>query len=257
MNEKIKIKNVPKYLIFEKEIIDENIIDDLIKGNKFNQISFSYKTEAIIKLIYYILNYFFKNKTYGEKTLNIELYDNSKSNSYLFKFKILLPYIFKTIIKYLSITNKWFNFIFNGLELLNLINFLDTQKYKSFNYNSLLHYLLNVKYKLLDNQMDLKEEILFTNSFDILIDEIGNIISDLFYLNKKLLKGTKEEILLFQDKNKICCQICKLFPINSIYFKCGHYFCYYCYFYNSKIINKHKNIVNDKCFLCTNNLISI
>lgn len=258
MDKNIQIKKVPKYLIFEKEIVDENILDDLIEGNKSTQISFSYETEAIIKFMYYCLNYFFKNQTYGEKLLNIELYDNkNKNNSYLFKFKLLLPYLFKIIIRYLSINKKWFNFIFNGLELLNLINFLDTKNYSSFNYNSLLHYLLNVKYKLIDNQMNLKEVILYNSSFNFLINGISEIISDILYFNRELFQRPKEEIInLFGEKNKISCQVCKLFPTNLIYFKCGHYFCYYCYFYNSKIINNQK-ILNDKCFFCNNNIINI
>ena len=65
MNGNEIIKNIPKYTIFEKEITDKIILDDLITGNKFTQISFSYKTETIIQFMYYCLNYFFKNKTYG------------------------------------------------------------------------------------------------------------------------------------------------------------------------------------------------
>ena len=246
---------VPKYTIFEKKISDEAIIDDLLSGNRLTQISFSYKTETIIQFMYYCLNYFFKGKTYGEKILNIELYN--KNLSYLFKFKILLPYIFKIILKYLSLTDKWFNFIFNGLELINLFHFLELKKYKSYDYNSLIYYLLDVKYKLVDTQQNSNKGIIYSNWFNVFIDGVSDIITELLVINNQLLKRPKEKIFLLlglNDKKYIFCEICKNFPVNSIYFKCGHYFCYYCYFYNSKIIYSHKNINNEICFLCRNKL---
>ena len=51
-------KYVPKYSIIEKEITENEILNDLINGNKLAQISFSYKTETLIKFIYYCLNNF-------------------------------------------------------------------------------------------------------------------------------------------------------------------------------------------------------
>ena len=257
MKENRIIKNVSKYCIFEKEITDKVIINDLITGNRFTQISFSYKTEALIQFMYYCLNYFFKNKTYGEKMVNIQLYNNTyNENNYLFKFKVLLPHIFKIIIKYLSINNHWFNYIFHGLELIDLIKFLDTKNYKSYDYNSLLHYLYNIKYRLLDTQLNSEHEVLYSNWFYILINGISDIISELLYFYKHLLKMPTEKIfnmLRLNNNNKIICQICKLFPINLLYFnKCGHYFCYYCYFYNSKKVNNLKLLKDKKCFLCIN-----
>ena len=253
-------QNVPKYTIFEKEIIDKNIINDLLTGNKFTQISFSYKTETLIQFMYYCLNYFFKNKTYGEKMLHIELYDNNITNnniSYLFKFKMLLPHIFKLIIKYLSISNKWFDFMFNGFELINLLRFLDTNNYKSFDYNSLLTYLLNIKYKLLDDQIEINHEILYSNWSILLLNSISNIIGEILYFNIPLLKKPKEKLLdklgYHKNRNNIFCQICKLFPVNLIYFQCGHYYCYYCYFYNSKIINTQEIQNEHICFFCKKN----
>ena len=246
---------VPKYIIFEKKISDEAIIDDLLSGNRLTQISFSYKTETIIQFMYYCLNYFFKRKTYGENFLNIELYD--KNLSYLFKFKILLPNIFKIIIKYLSITNNWFNFIFNGLELIDLLHFLELKKYKSYDYNSLIYYLLDVKYKLSDTQLNSNQGIIYSNWFNIFIEGVSDIITELLSLNNQILKRPKEKLFLLlglNDNKNIFCEICKIFPVNSIYFKCGHYFCYYCYFYNSKLIFSQKNINNEICFLCQNKL---
>ena len=246
---------VPKYTILEKKICDEAIIDDLLSGNKLTQLSFSYKTETIIQFMYYCLNYFFKRKTYGENLLNIELYN--KNLSYLFKFKILLPYIFKIIIKYLSITSNWFNFIFNGLELINLLHFLELKKYKSYDYNSIIYYLLNVKYRLVDNRLNSNQGIIFSSWFNIFIEGVSDIITELLTINNQLLKRPKEKIFLFlglNDNKNIFCEICKNFPVNSIYFKCGHYFCYYCYFYNSKLIYPQKNINNEICFLCQNKL---
>ena len=260
MNENKNIGNVSKYKILEKEISDSVIIEDLITGNTSTQISFSYKTETLIQFMYYCLNYFFKNKTYGEKLFNIELYNNKIS--YLFKFKILLPHIFKLIIKYLSINNKWFNFIFNGFELINLIQFLDTKNYKSFDYNSLLNYLLNIKYKLVDNQLN-NNETMYSNWPNILLDGISNIIAEILYINRNnnLLKKPKEGILKlieFKEKNNIiCCKICKLFPNNLIYFKCRHYFCYYCYFYNLKIKASQEIVNKEICFFCKNKIINI
>jgi len=261
MNGNEIIKNIPKYTIFEKEITDKIILDDLITGNKFTQISFSYKTETIIQFMYYCLNYFFKNKTYGEKLFNIELYNNRNNNtSYLFKFNILLPHIFKLIIKYLSINNKWFNFMFHGLELINLIRFLDSKTYKSFDYNSLLYYLFNIKYRLLDNNLNSNPGIFYSDWLILLINGISDIIGELLYFNKDLLNIPKEKLLnllRLNNKNKIICYICKLFPTNLIYFKCGHYFCYYCYYYNIKTIKNNKILNGQICFFCKNKLINI
>ena len=261
MNENNIIQNVPKYTIFEKEITDKVIIYDLLTGNKFTQISFSYKTETLIRFMYYCLNYFFNNKTYGEKMLSIQLYDNNSNDnsSYLFKFKLLLPHIFKIIIKYLSINNKWFDFMFNGLELINLIRFLDTSNYKSFDYNSILTYLLNIKYKLLDNEIDINHELFYSNWSNLLLNSISNIIAEILYYNTQLLKKPKEKILALlgynknKNRNNIICQICKKFPVNLISFNCGHYFCYYCYFYNSKIINTQGILNEQDCIFCKNN----
>ena len=267
MNENKELRNVPKYKIFEKEITDKVIIDDLIAGDALTQVSFSYKTETLIQFMYYCLNYFFKNKTYGENMFNIELHNNSRydqNNSYLFIFKMLLPNIFKLIIKYLSINNKWFNFMFNGFELINLIRFLDTKKYRSFDYNSLLHYLLSIKYKLIDNRLN-NNEIMYSNWPNILLDEISNISSEIiyFYTNSELFNNSKEKIFKIlgfngnKNNDKISCKICKLFPSNLIYFKCGHYFCYYCYFYNSKSMNSQNILNEEKCFFCKNKIIPI
>lgn len=260
MKENKIVRNVSKYTIFEKEITDEVIIDDLITGNKLTQISFSYETETLIKFMYYCLNYFFKNKTYGENLFRIELYNDNYNNnsSYLFKFKMLLPHIFKIIIKYLSINNKWFNFMFNGYELINLIQFLDTKNAISFDYNSLLNYLLNIKYRLLDNQLNINHEILYSNWPNILLNGISNIIAELFYYNKnfQLFKKPKDKIFNLlgfnEEKNKVICKICKLFPTNLIYFKCGHFFCYYCYFYKSKVLNSKEILNEQQCVYCKN-----
>ena len=118
------IKNIPIYTIIEKESTERAIFDDLIYGNKFTEISFSYKTEILIQFMYYCLTYFFKKRTYGESFHNIELFENdsNKNNeSYLFKLKIILPNLLKLILKYLSLNNSWFNFTFRGFELTNNI----------------------------------------------------------------------------------------------------------------------------------------
>ena len=218
------MKNASKYLIFEKEITDMAIINDLITGKKSTQVSFSYKTETIIQFMYYCLNYFFKNKTYGENMCNIELYNNSYNRNmpFLFKLKILLPHIFKLIIKYLSINNHWFNFMFHGIELFNLIRFLDTKNYKSYDYNSLLHYLFNTKYRLINYQSNPEINIFYSNWPNILINGITDIISELLYFNKQLLKVPEDNLFNIlwsnNNNNKIICQICKLFPVNLILF---------------------------------------
>ena len=114
------IKNVPNYCLIEKEITEKAILDDLIYGNKFSQISFSYKTETLIQFVYYCLNYFFKNKTHAESFHNIELEEsniNNNNTSYLFKLKLILPNLLKLILKYLSINNSWFNCTFHGIEI--------------------------------------------------------------------------------------------------------------------------------------------
>ena len=135
---------VPKYSIIEKEITEQEILNDLIKGNEIAQISFSYKTETLIQFMYYcliysdLLTYFFKNKTYGESLHNIELIENNKE-SYLFKLKLILPNLLKLILKYLSIYNNWFNFTFKGIELINLIILFESQKNESHSYSSLLN----------------------------------------------------------------------------------------------------------------------
>ena len=135
-------KYVPKYSIIEKEITENAIINDLINGNRIAQISFSYKTETLIQFMYYCLTYFFKNKTYGESFHNIELFENNKE-SYLFKLKLILPNLLKLILKYLSIYNSWFNFTFQGIELINLIICFESPKNVSNSYSSLLNYFIS------------------------------------------------------------------------------------------------------------------
>ena len=243
-------KYVPKYSIIEKEITENEILNDLINGNKLAQISFSYKTETLIKFIYYCLTYFFKNKTYAESFHNIELVENDKE-SYLFKLKLILPNLMKLILKYLSINNNWFNFTFHGIELLNLIICLESQKNSSNSYSSILNYLLNLKYKLGNEKIS--NNIFYSSWFDILINKISDIISEIYSSNLILFKSPKGKLLKligFNDnKENQLCQICKHFPTNSISFQCGHFFCYYCFFYNFISLYPEKDLANI-CFLC-------
>ena len=222
MNTNKIIKYIPKYTIIEKNITDKAILDDLTHGNKFTGISFSYKTETLIQFMYYCLTYFFKNKTYGESFYNIKLSENNTNTneeSYLFKLKLILPNLMKLVLKYLSYNNKWFNFTFQGLELIDLIFCFESAKNKSTVYDSLLDYLLNLKYRLENDKIN------------------QNIIK----LYNFLGFGNIEE--------KCFCQICKQIPINAISFKCGHFYCYYCFYYNSKLLFPIKEIKN-VCLIC-------
>lgn len=243
-------KYVPKYSIIEKEITENAILNDLINDNKIAQISFSYKTETLIQFMYYCLTYFFKNKTYGESFHNIELFENNKE-SYLFKLKLILPNLLKLILKYLSIYNSWFNFTFQGIELINLIICFESPNNVSNSYSSLLNYLLNLKYRLGDEKRN--NIIFYSTWFDVFINKISDIIAEIYSSNLILFKSPKEklfELIGFNNKkDRQLCQICKQFPTNSISFQCGHFFCYYCYFYNFMSIYPEKNITNN-CFLC-------
>ena len=225
-------KYVPKYSIIEKEITENTILNDLINGNKIAQISFSYKTETLIQFMYYCL------------------IENNKE-SYLFKFKLILPKLLKLILKYLSIYNNWFNFTFKGIELINLIILFESQKNDSNSYSSLLNYLLNLKYRLGDEKRN--NIIFYSTWFDVFINKISDIIAEIYSSNLILFKSPKEklfELIGFNNKkDRQLCQICKQFPTNSISFQCGHFFCYYCYFYNFMSIYPEKNIANN-CFLC-------
>ena len=254
MNTNKIIKYIPKYSIVEKEITEKAIIDDLIYGNKFTGISFSYKTETLIQFMYYCLTYFFKNKTYAETFFNMELSQNGMTKndaSYLFKLKIMLPNLLKLIIKYLSINNSWFNFTFHGMELINLIIFFESGNNKSNGYSSLINYLLNIKYKLVNDKIN--NNIVYSNWFNIFIDKITDIISEQINSNMIYFEFAKDKLynlLGFESNAKInYCQICKKFPTNSISFECGHFYCYYCYFYNSKLLLQEKDLANI-CFLC-------
>ena len=244
------VKYVPKYSIIEKEITEQEILNDLIKGNEIAQISFSYKTETLIQFMYYCLTYFFKNKTYGESLHNIELIENN-TESYLFKLKLILPNLLKLILKYLSIYNNWFNFTFKGIELINLIILFESQKNDSNSYSSLLNYLLNLKCRLSDEKRN--NNIFYSNWFNIIINKISDIIAEIYSSNLILFKSPKEKLYeligLNNSKDKQLCQICKQFPTNSICFQCGHLFCYYCYFYNFISIYPEKEIINI-CLLC-------
>ena len=114
-----------------------------------------------------------------------------------------------------------------------------------------------MKYKLSDTQLNSNQGIIYSNWFNIFIEGVSDIITELLSLNNQILKRPKEKLFLLlglNDNKNILCEICKIFPVNSIYFKCGHYFCYYCYFYNSKLIFSQKNINNEICFLCQNKL---
>ncbi len=187
------VKYVPKYSIIEKEITEQEILNDLIKGNEIAQISFSYKTETLIQFMYYCLTYFFKNKTYGESLHNIELIENNKE-SYLFKLKLLLPNLLKLILKYLSIYNNWFNFTFKGIELINLIILFESQKNESHSYSSLLNYLLNLKYRLSDEKRN--KNIFYSYWFNIIINKISDIIAEIYSSNLILFKSPKEKLYI-------------------------------------------------------------
>ena len=254
MNTNKIIKYIPKYTIIEKNITDKAILDDLIHGNKFTGISFSYKTETLIQFIYYCLTFFFKNKTYGESFYNIKLSENNtntKEESYLFKLKLILPNLMKLVLKYLSYNNKWFNFTFQGLELIDLIFCFESGKSKSTVYDSLLDYLLNLKYRLENDKIN--QNIIYTSWFNIFINKITDIISDIISQNMNSLKSTKDKLYNFLGFGNIAekcfCQICKQIPINAISFKCGHFYCYYCFYYNSKILFPIKEIKNI-CLIC-------
>lgn len=250
------IKNIPIYTIIEKESTERAIFDDLIYGNKFTEISFSYKTEILIQFMYYCLTYFFKKRTYGESFHNIELFENdsNKNNeSYLFKLKIILPNLLKLILKYLSLNNRWFNFTFRGFELIDLIICFEYKKNKTNEYSSLLNYLLKLKYRLVNNEIN--QEIVYSNWANFFIDKISDIISEIISSNIDYLKSKKLKLYNFLgfgiNKENNYCQICRQFPVNSISLKCGHCYCYYCFFYNSKLIlseNEKKNI----CLICKN-----
>ena len=255
------IKSFPKYIIIEKEITENAIINDLIYDNKYTQISFSYKTETLIQFMYYCLTYFFKSKTYAESFHNIKLSGNdNKTNdsSYLFKLKLILPNLLKLIIKYLSTKNSWFNFTFHGIELINLIICFESGNNKSPVYNSLLNYLLNLKYRLINDKNN--NNIFYTNWFTSFINIISDIITEIISSNLMFLKSTKNKLYdllgLDNNKEKYLCNVCKKIPTNSIYFKCGHIYCYYCYFYNSKLLFPQKNIKNI-CLICKDELKSI
>ena len=157
----------------------------------------------------------------------------------------------KLILKYLSINNNWFNFTFQGIELLNLIICLESQKNSSNSYSSILNYLLNLKYKLGNEKIS--NNIFYSSWFDILINKISDIISEIYSSNLILFKSPKEKLLKligFNDnKENQLCQICKHFPTNSISFQCGHFFCYYCFFYNFISLYPEKDLANI-CFLC-------
>ena len=254
MNSNKIIKNIPKYTIIEKEITEKAILDDLINGNKINGISFSYKTETLIQFMYYFLTYFFKNKTYGESIYNIKLSGcnpNEKEESYLFKLKLILPNLMKLILKYLSINSKWFNFIFRGFELINLIFIFESSKISSNEYSSLCNYLLNLKYRLVNN--NISQKIIYSNWLNTLIDKVTYMISDIISLNLVSVKFPTNKlynILGLENNREIpICQICKQIPINSISFKCGHFYCYYCFYYNSNILFQ-ENDVSIICFIC-------
>ena len=193
------VKYVPKYSIIEKEITEQEILNDLIKGNEIAQISFSYKTETLIQFMYYCLTYFFKNKTYGESLHNIELIENNKE-SYLFKLKLILPNLLKLILKYLSIYNNWFNFTFKGIELINLIILFESQKNDSNSYSSLLNYLLNLKYRLSDEKRN--NNIFYSNWFNIIINKISDIIAEIYSSNLILFKSPKEKLYELIGFNK-------------------------------------------------------
>ena len=241
-------KNVEKYLLFGKKFIDNFIINDLINGDKNLGVEFSYKMESFIRLIYYCLNYFLIGKTYGEKTMNIEIISNptNNSSSVLNKFKILLPYIFKIILKHLSINNAWFNFIFHGLELIDLIKFLENNDAnKSQQYDSILNYLFGIKYTLSNNSINSNFEILSSNWTNVVIEGISKIISEIYFLKDLIIPNKLVRLIKGQDD--IVCKICGMFPSNLIYFDCGHYFCYYCYYYHDKINDdKNNNILGEK-----------
>ena len=253
------IKQIPKYTLFEKEITENAILDNLISDGKFTHTSFSYKTETLIQFMYYCLTYFFKNRTYGESLFNIELYDNNDINakkfSYLFKFKIILPKLFKLIIKYLSTKNNWFNFIFHGIELINLIQLFEMKNNECSNYNSLLNYLLNLKYRFINDKENNIPMIFYSNWLDIFINGISDIIADILSSNLMLYKIPKKKLSKFLGfnnnihENEIYCQICKQIPTNLLSFKCGHYYCYYCYYYNFILRFPDKNI-EDICYSC-------
>lgn len=254
MNSNKIIKFIPKYTFIEKNIAEKAILDDLIYGNKFTGISFSYKTEALIQFMYYCLTYFFKNRTYEETFYKIKLSENNEKineESYLFKFKLILPNLLKLILKYLSINNKWFNFIFQGFELINLIICFESGRNKSNEYNSLLNYLLNLKYRL--NNDETNQNIIYSNWFNMFTNEITDIISDIMSSNLVSLKFSKEKLSnilgIGNNSEKYFCQICKKIPTNSISFKCGHFYCYYCFFYNSKLLFPEIEIRNI-CLIC-------
>ena len=254
MNTNKIMKYIPKYTIIEKNITDKAILDDLIHGNKFTEISFSHKTETLIQFMYYCLTYFFKNKTYGESIYNIKLSEidiNTREESYLFKLKLILPNLLKLILKYLSYNNKWFNFTFRGLELIDLILCFESGKSELNVYDSLLNYLLNLKYRLENDKIN--QNIIYNSWFNIFINKITDIISDIISQNMNYLKSTKDKLYNFlgfgNTTEKCFCQICKQIPINAISFKCGHFYCYYCFYYNSKLlfpIKEKKNI----CLIC-------
>ena len=255
MNTNKIINYVPKYSIIEKENTEKAILDDLIYGNKFTEISFSYKTETLIQFVYYCLTYFFKNKTYGESFHNMELTENNcNGTSYLYKLKILLPNLLKLILKYLSINNSLFNFIFHGSDLIDLIICIESGNNKCNGYDSALNYLLNLKYRLINNKIDGK--ITYSNWSIILIDKITDIISEIISYNSSFFKSAKDKLFnIFGfniNQQLYYCQICKQFPTNSISFKCGHFYCYYCFYYYSQLFFPEKDLANI-CFICNNN----
>ena len=257
MNTNKIINYVPKYSIIEKENTEKAILDDLIYGNKFTEISFSYKTETLIQFMYYCLTYFFKSKTYSESFHNIKISgveNNNNDSSYLFKFKLILPKLLKLIIKYLSTKNSWFNFTFHGIELINLIICFESGNNKSPVYNSILNYLLNLKYRLINNKIDGK--ITYSNWSIILIDKITDIISEIISYNSSFFKSAKDKLFnifgFIINQQLYYCQICKQFPTNSISFKCGHFYCYYCFYYYSQLFFPEKDLANI-CFICNKN----
>ena len=155
------------------------------------------------------------------------------------------------ILKYLSYNNKWFNFTFQGLELIDLIFCFESGKSKSTVYDSLLDYLLNLKYRLENDKI--YQNIIYTSWFNIFINKITDIISDIISQNMNSLKSTKDKLYNFLGfgniEEKCFCQICKQIPINAISFKCGHFYCYYCFYYNSKLLFPIKEIKN-VCLIC-------
>ena len=150
----------------------------------------------------------------------------------------------------MSIKNSWFNFTFHGIELINLIISFESGNNKSTVYDSLLNYLLNLKYRLINDKNN--NNIFYTIWFTSFINIISDIITEIINSNLMLLKSTKNklyDLIGFDTKEKYLCNICEKIPTNSIYFKCGHLYCYYCYFYNCKLLFPQKDIKNI-CLIC-------